>query len=118
MSFFNAVEAVIVINYINDINNMGIPMTEIGVISPYKKQVEKLKELMCEKKWEGLMVGSTEQFQGLERKAIVISTVRSVPSPLLPDGNYKLGFLVNPKRMNVSITRSRSLLLLLEIPSF
>jgi helicase MOV-10 len=44
------------------------------------------------------MVGSTEQFQGQERKIIIISTVRSQVELLKEDFEFNLGFLKNPKR--------------------
>ena len=43
-------------------------------------------------------VGSTEQFQGQERKVIIISTVRSQVEHLKEDFTFNLGFLRNPKR--------------------
>ena len=54
---------------------------------------------------EDVMVGSTEEFQGQERRVIIVSTVRSTPQYVNTDKQYKLGFLHNPKRFNVAITR-------------
>lgn len=42
-------------------------------------------------------VGSVEQFQGQERRVILISTVRSCSEYLQLDQTFKLGFLKNPK---------------------
>lgn len=46
-----------------------------------------------------------EEFQGLERRVIIISTVRSSAEHLAFDARHKLGFLANPKRFNVAVTR-------------
>ena len=51
------------------------------------------------------MVGSTEEFQGQERRVIIVSTIRSNPQYVYMDNQYKLGFLKNPKRFKVAITR-------------
>ena len=54
--------------------------------------------------------------QGQERKVIIISTVRSEPSYLQEDHKHKLGFVRNPKRFNVAITRVKALLVVVGNP--
>ena len=49
--------------------------------------------------WNEITVGSTEEFQGQERRVIIITTVRSQPELLQHDFTHKLGFLRNPKRL-------------------
>ena len=89
------------------------------MISPYRRQVEKIKSLMNRRfqnsggkstggngkyiegipeNWKEVTVGSTEEFQGQERRIIIITTVRSQPDLLQHDFKHKLGFLRNPKR--------------------
>nr|XP_025038226.1 putative helicase MOV-10 [Pelodiscus sinensis] len=78
---------------------------EIGIISPYRKQVEKIRlaitrldpELKQLPDIKELKVGSVEEFQGQERRVILVSTVRSCPEFLAMDEKFKLGFLKNPK---------------------
>jgi superfamily I DNA and/or RNA helicase len=50
----------------------------IGVITPYKKQVEKiLKELKLFPGTEAIQVSSVDAFQGKEKDVIIFSAVRS-----------------------------------------
>lgn len=45
---------------------------------PLLSQVEKIRQLLCSVGVEEVKVGSVEEFQGQERQAIIISTVRIV----------------------------------------
>lgn len=42
-------------------------------------------------------IGSTEAFQGREKRVIIISTVRAKDNLLLYDKKYKLGFVEDPR---------------------
>nr|XP_023017495.1 putative helicase mov-10-B.1 [Leptinotarsa decemlineata] len=117
-SFFNIQEIEEVVGYLgklvgNRVKGMQITQDHIGVITPYKKQAEKLRNACSIKKWNSLLVGSVEQFQGKERLVIVISTVRSKNANKFEeiDKTCQLGFLKNPKRFNVALTRAKALLI-------
>ncbi|XP_058832069.1 putative helicase MOV-10 [Topomyia yanbarensis] len=112
-SFYNKQEAEQVVSYIKEIlacgiNEKQVEQKEIGVISPYARQVIFLKERFKKYDWREIEVGSTEQFQGREKLIIIISTVRS---------NCKtVGFLDNVKRLNVTVTRARALTIIVGDP--
>ena len=82
------------------------------MITPYRRQVQKMRQLLRKNNLQEVTVGSTEEFQGQERRVIIVSTVRSSPEYVSTDNQYKLGFLKNPKRFNVAITRYSELTLL------
>ncbi|XP_075052362.1 helicase MOV-10 [Mixophyes fleayi] len=127
-SFFNRFEIDVLMSYLEALlETQGkkglakISPKEIGIISPYRKQVEKIRkaiDLKCKAVTDikDLKIGSVEEFQGQERKVILISTVRSTKDYVKYDEDFSLGFLKNPKRFNVAITRAKALLILVGNP--
>lgn len=82
----------------------------IGLISPYKQQVELLKTRIRDlPEWSSfsrhITLHTVDGFQGQEREIMVISLVRSNS-----DGN--IGFLSDIRRMNVAMTRARKKLVM------
>ena len=72
----------------------------IGIISPYKAQVEYLTELLTEEKDLDLQIQTVDSFQGQEKDVIYISLTRS-------NEQAEIGFLKDYRRMNVAMTRAR-----------
>ena len=98
----NELEASVVKKIVSDFLRMGIPEREIGVITPYDDQVDLLKRLLP----EDIKISTVDAFQGKEKEVIVISFVRS-------NREGDLGFLEDLRRLNVSITRARSKLVMI-----
>ncbi|XP_031566340.1 putative helicase mov-10-B.1 [Actinia tenebrosa] len=118
-SFFNPEEAVTVVKCVKDLRDsrgVNILTKDIGIISPYRKQVSKIRQLLSHENIHDAKVGSVEEFQGQERRVIIISTVRSSQEYLQVDARFRLGFLKNPKRFNVAITRAQALLIVVGNP--
>ncbi|NXE74207.1 SDE3 helicase, partial [Cochlearius cochlearius] len=131
-SFFNTAEIEVLVHYLKKLlqsrGKGGCPSVspkEVGIISPYRKQVEKIRKAITSldpvlrtlPDISLLKVGSVEEFQGQERRIILISTVRSCSEYLQLDQTFKLGFLKNPKRLNVAITRAKALLIVVGNPA-
>lgn len=57
-------------------------------------------------------VGSVEDYQGRENRIIIISCVRNNPRFLKEDGRKGLGLVHERKRMNVSVTRAKEMLVI------
>ncbi|XP_075997327.1 putative helicase mov-10-B.1 [Genypterus blacodes] len=129
-SFFNVSEIEVLVDYITKLmetqGKKGIPKLlakDIGIIAPYRKQVEKIRKALksVSARNQGmdltdLKVGSVEEFQGQERKIIMVSTVRSSTSYVKMDRDFNIGFLSNEKRFNVAMTRAKSLLIVVGNP--
>ncbi|XP_075713319.1 RNA helicase Mov10l1 isoform X2 [Rhinoderma darwinii] len=118
-SWFNPSEAVQVMRYTCILTKhvtTSVSARDIGVIAPYRKQVEKIRTLLKTVDLMDIKVGSVEEFQGQEFLVIIISMVRSCEDSLYNDSRTLLGFLCNPKRFNVATTRPKALLIVLGNP--
>jgi superfamily I DNA and/or RNA helicase len=77
----------------------------VGIISPYKEQVQYLTQLIAadeelQNAPAKIVVKTIDGFQGQERDIIYISLVRS-------NDTKEIGFLNDIRRMNVALTRAR-----------
>ncbi|KAL9237638.1 hypothetical protein vseg_012163 [Gypsophila vaccaria] len=115
-SWFNRTEASMVVKLIKKLTARNVSEDSIGVITPYRQQVAKIRMALDGAGILNIKIGSVEQFQGQEREVIIISTVRSTIKHDEFDRIHYLGFLSNPKRFNVAITRARSLLVIIGNP--
>lgn len=115
-STFNKEEAQLLImhleKYLNLIllNRKDNDFERIAIISPYKAQVNLLKQIITHsnietKFQERIDINTVDSFQGRERDIIYISLVRS-------NNDGKIGFLDDIRRMNVAMTRARKKLVI------
>lgn len=111
-SWLNPKEAEVVLDLLEKFQMFGIPQEDIGVISPYAGQVRYLRDIMEKRQMTAYKVGSVEEFQGQERPIIILTTVRSSKEHFQFDREFNLGFVHNPKRMNVALSRAQSLLII------
>ncbi|WIA14327.1 hypothetical protein OEZ85_002857 [Tetradesmus obliquus] len=119
-SWFNTQECKQVLQYVQQLRELRrnpVAASHIAVITPYRKQVQKIRTLLVAKGHGGVLVGSVEQLQGQERRVVIISTVRSEPSYLEHDAKHRLGFVGNAKRFNVAVTRAQALLIVVGNPA-
>ncbi|KAI4497922.1 hypothetical protein M0802_007038 [Mischocyttarus mexicanus] len=115
-SWYNLEEATQVYLYLLRFYKYGITADDIGIVTPYQKQVSQIRQLLLESNIACPKVSSVEGFQGQERKIIILSTVRSSTNFIKEDIKHALGFVASPKRLNVAITRARALLIILGNP--
>ncbi|QNF35209.1 AAA family ATPase [Adhaeribacter swui] len=95
-----------------DVTQMPEHPLKIGIISPYRAQINYLKDEMEHQPQLAdlqnrrlLSVGTVDSFQGQERDIIYISMVRS-------NDAGEIGFLADIRRMNVAMTRARKKLVI------
>ena len=84
---------------------------DIGLISPYKAQVQYLRRLVKQDAFfkpyrPYITINTVDGFQGQERDVIIISLVRA-------NEEGQIGFLNDLRRMNVALTRARMKLIIL-----
>eukprot|EP01033_Poteriospumella_lacustris_P016133 gene16133-11537_t len=138
-SWFNIAEVETVLDYVRALHAFGIRHADIGIITPYRQQVKKIRQALALEASSSassasaasaslasaasassaaseVLVGSCEQFQGQERQVIIISTVRSSPELLEQDALFNLGFVGDRKRFNVAVTRAQALLIVVGSP--
>ncbi|KAK3913005.1 putative RNA helicase armi [Frankliniella fusca] len=124
-SFCNHEESYEVVSYAIQLLNADVKSEDIGIITPYQKQVKRIRitlERLGGPEAQGIKVGSVEEFQGQERMVIIISTVRSLGHAHIETTRWNtsrqlLGFVSNPERLNVSISRARALLIICGDPN-
>ena len=118
-SWFNPDEILVAGDWISKVLNKrgsGITASDIAVVTPYHKQKLKMKRFLNEKRISGVTVGSTEMLQGSEYAVVLITTTRSSIPEICVDKKHQLGFMSNPKRFNVAITRAKALLVVIGNP--
>ena len=87
------------------ISSFGGNLSTIGVISPYRQQVNLIRNLLArelEAYYPRLEVDSVDAFQGREKDVVIFSCVRAGGS-----SGSSIGFLADHRRLNVAITRAR-----------
>lgn len=95
----NASEGSIVLHLVREVcESSDIDISDIGIIAPFRAQVVYLRNIL-----PGFYIDTVDRFQGSEREIIIYSTTTLQEIPLL----------VNPKRINVALTRARKKLIVM-----
>ena len=107
-------EAEVIIKYLKKwITSQSGKDLSFGIITFYKKQVEKIKEMLKEElpdHYLKIKVGSVDAFQGMEFDVVFLSPVRSKKRySYKPGGDF--GFLVSKNRLCVSMSRQKKVLI-------
>jgi regulator of nonsense transcripts 1 len=105
-SYLNRTEASNVEKIVTRFFKAGVKPIDIGIITPYEGQrsyiVSSMQATGSFKKelYKEIEVASVDAFQGREKDFIVLSCVRS-------NDHQGIGFLSDPRRLNVALTRAK-----------
>eukprot|EP01117_Protostelium_nocturnum_P011108 TRINITY_DN4034_c0_g1_i1.p1 TRINITY_DN4034_c0_g1~~TRINITY_DN4034_c0_g1_i1.p1 ORF type:complete len:688 (+),score=99.58 TRINITY_DN4034_c0_g1_i1:157-2220(+) len=114
-SFLNRTEATTCEKIVTHFLKSGVNPSQIGVITPYEGQRAYIVNYMQRagplrpQLYKEIEVASVDSFQGREKDFIILSCVRS-------NEHQGIGFLNDPRRLNVALTRSRYGLVILGNP--
>ncbi|XP_018024083.1 regulator of nonsense transcripts 1-like isoform X2 [Hyalella azteca] len=114
-SYLNRTEASIAEKIVTKFIQGGIEPDQIGVVTPYEGQRAYLCQYMKqqgtlnEKLYQRVEVASVDAFQGREKDFIIMSCVRS-------NDHQGIGFLADPRRLNVALTRAKYGLIIIGNP--
>ncbi|KAH9824487.1 regulator of nonsense transcripts 1 [Teratosphaeria destructans] len=114
-SYLNRTEAQNVEKIVTRFFKAGIKPEQIGIITPYEGQrsyvVSSMQQTGTFRKevYKEVEVASVDAFQGREKDFIVLSCVRS-------NDHQGIGFLSDPRRLNVALTRAKYGLVILGNP--
>ena len=105
-SFLNRTEASNVEKIVTKLCKSGVVHSQIGVITPYEGQRSYIVTYMQSNGtlrkdlYKEIEVASVDAFQGREKDCIILSCVRS-------NEHQGIGFLNDPRRLNVALTRAK-----------
>jgi DNA replication ATP-dependent helicase Dna2 len=107
-------EAEMVVELVLALLDHQIPPEEIGVVVPYRAQSRLIRSLLRRIIGQGvtlekLAVDTVERMQGQEREVVLVSFTTTS----LTFGAQMANFLLQPQRLNVSVTRPRTKLILI-----
>lgn len=114
-SFLNRTEAATCEKVVTKLLKCGVTPDQIGIITPYEGQRSYLASYMQthgslrKELYKDIELASVDAFQGREKDYMIVSCVRS-------NEHQGIGFLSDPRRLNVAITRARFGLILLGNP--
>ena len=120
--WYNNTEARMACDYAQSFLEAGLlKAREICIISPFRSQVNLLRNLARNKRNKIAMgevgIGPLEAFQGLESRLVIFCTTRTRDRFLEQDAARGLGVINEPRRYNVAMTRAKEGLVVIGNPA-
>lgn len=107
-TYKNSSEIKIIREKLRELDSLASRNIKVGVITAYRAQKSEIKDMIKQQTFKNLQVevDTVDAFQGGQKEIIIYSTVRSSSN-----GN-RIGFLKSEARLNVSLSRAQSLLII------
>ncbi|CAG0922626.1 unnamed protein product, partial [Notodromas monacha] len=97
---------------VNDFMAHGMVLqSDIGVISPYRSQCRRIQIFL--RNFPDIKIGTVEEFQGAERKIIILSLVHTCHDGRKGKLFWSESFFASRKHTNVSISRAKQFLIVI-----
>ncbi|RTG89301.1 DNA replication ATP-dependent helicase Dna2 [Schistosoma bovis] len=115
----NPIEAQLILYIIRRIHHVFLlDMEDIGVITPYRAQVYLIKNMMKENSFGSIEVNTVDQFQGRDKRLILLSLTNCPSSFLRTNGNECIEsnrnhLLDDLPRLTVALTRAKHKLIII-----
>lgn len=78
-----------------ELEEEGVRPEDVAIVTPYRAQLQRIRAAFPK-----IESGSINSFQGREKSVVLVSFVRS-------NADQQLGFVADPRRLNVTLTRAR-----------
>ena len=113
LSYLNRAEASVVDKIVVSLIKAGVEAEQIGIITPYEGQrafvTSHMMNSINREHLNKIEIASVDSFQGREKDYIILTCVRS-------NEKQGIGFLKDPRRLNVAITRAKYGLMIIGNP--
>lgn len=104
---YNMVEVNTILKILRHLIEKKFPVEEIGIITPYQRQVRTIREFT---KRLNVEVSTIDQYQGRDKSVILISCVKSKQTLINPESAEILN---DSRRLNVAQTRAKNKLIVI-----
>ena len=108
-SWTNPIEAAELVDLLTALlDKTSLTQADVGVMATYRRQAILIRTVLRARSLGAVRVGTCDDWQGQEQKVIFLSTCVTRPQTL-ERLDSQVGFLNNPKRFNVAISRAMAL---------
>ena len=109
--YVNFCEIAIVLHIVDLLMSCGVPGSSIGVIAPYRNQVETLRKILSHH--SSVEVNTVDQYQGRDKSIIIYSCTQFKMRSSEAPRNSEVEILEDRRRLTVAITRSKHKLIMI-----